>query len=325
MKFQTKKSNCFLKTLVVFALFFSFQTARAQKAKTAVAPVSKIIDAAQLLSDIKTLSADDMQGRLIGSAGGAKAREYVLNSFKQSGLQMLGDSYLQPFEATNRAGEKLSGANVVGYVKGKKNPDKYIVVTAHYDHLGVRGGAIYNGADDNASGTSALFAMAKYFSKNRPKNSIIFVAFDGEEGGLRGAKYFVEHLPVAKSAILLNVNMDMIAHNDVNELYASGTRHYPYLKTYLEPFARSKDARVKLILGHDQPNPPEDDWTNQSDHYAFHQAKIPFVYFGVEDHKDYHKPTDDFENINQTFYVYAVETILGAVKLFDMNLTKQEQ
>lgn len=318
------KSIHALKLIIIFALLFSLQTAKSQQSK-ALAPTSKVIDAAQLLSDLKTLSADDMQGRLIGTPGSAKAREYIVDRFKQSGLQMLGDSYLQPFETKNRNGDSLNGTNVFGYIKGRKNPDKYIVVTAHYDHLGVRNGEIYNGADDNASGTCALFAMTKYFSKSRPNNSIIFVAFDGEEGGLRGAKYFVEHLPVSKNSILLNVNMDMIAHNDVNELYASGTIHYPYLKKYLEPFAKSKDVPVKLILGHDAPNPPQDDWTNQSDHYAFHQAKIPFIYFGVEDHKDYHKPTDDFENINQTFYVHAVETILGVVKLFDWNLTRQEQ
>lgn len=313
-------------TFILAVISIAFGQKQLTKARTtATAPASKIISSSQLLSDLKTLSADDMQGRLVGTPGGAKAREYIMQRFKQSGVKPFGDSYLQPFDFANRNGDKIYGTNVVGYVQGRKTADKYIVVTAHYDHLGVRGGEIYNGADDNASGTAALFAIAEYFSKKTPQNSIIFVAFDAEEGGLRGAKYFVEHLPVKKESILININMDMVAHNDANELYASGTSHYPYLKIYLGPFAKSKDARVKLILGHDQPNPPEDDWTNQSDHYAFHQAKIPFIYFGVEDHKDYHKPTDDFENINQAFYVRAVETILGAVKLFDVNLFKQEQ
>jgi Zn-dependent M28 family amino/carboxypeptidase len=307
--------------ILIVVLLLSFQAAQAQ---TASVPSSKIIDAAQMLRDLKTLSADDMQGRLVGSPASAKAREYILGRFKQSGLQAFGSSYLQPFDFTNRAGKKIEGANVVGYIKGKKNPDKYIVVTAHYDHLGVRNGQIYNGADDNASGTSALFAIAKYFSKNPPANSIIFAALDAEEGGGDGGKKLVAEPPVKKESLVMNVNMDMVAHNDVNELYATGPFHYPFLKPYLETVA--KTAPVKLMFGHEGPTvSPSDDWTTQSDHHAFHQAKIPFIYFGVEDHKDYHKATDDFENINQTFYVHAVETILEAIKKFDANLAQIEK
>jgi Zn-dependent M28 family amino/carboxypeptidase len=301
--------------IIIFALSpVLAQTAAAKKS----APVSKIIDATELLRDDEILSADDMEGRGIGTPGGIKAREYVAERFKASGIKFFGESYFEPFEFTNRANIKISGANVVGYIEGGKLKDKYIVVTAHYDHLGIVKGEIYNGADDDASGVAALFAIAEYFKRNKPAHSLIFVAFDGEESGLRGSKAFVEKLPVKKEAIALNINMDMVAHNDVNELYASGTYNYPDLKPPLETIA--KNAKVKLLLGHDRPEQKSDDWTNQSDHYSFHQAKIPFIYFGVEDHKDYHKPTDDFANINQEFYVHAVETILETVKSFDKDL-----
>lgn len=288
----------------------------AEKKKSA--PESKIINAKKLLRDIETLSADDMQGRGIGTPGGAKAREYVARRFQESGIKSFKDSYFQPFEFTNRAGVKINGANVVGYIEGKKFKDKYLVVTAHYDHVGVQKGEIYNGADDDASGTSALFAIAEYFKKNKPQHSIIFAAFDGEESGLRGARAFVAAPPVAKEALLMNVNMDMVSRNDKNELYASGTYHNPQFKTTLETIG--KQAKIKLLLGHDRPEQQRDDWTNQSDHGVFHAAKIPFIYFGVEDHQDYHRPTDDFININQEFYVRAVETILEAVKSFDKEL-----
>lgn len=283
-----------------------------------VVPVSKIINAAQLLRDIETLSADAMQGRGLGAPGGAMAREYVLKRFQEAGIKPFKDSYLQPFEFTNRAGKKFNGVNVVGFIEGKKFKDKYIVVTAHYDHVGVQKGEIYNGADDNASGTSALFAIAEYFKKNKPSHTIIFAAFDAEESGLRGARAFVANPPVAKESLILNLNMDMISRNDKNELYAVGTYHYPQLKPTLEKVA--KTAKIKLLLGHDRPEQGSDDWTNQSDQGAFHAAKIPFIYFGVEDHKDYHKPTDDFQNIQPEFYVRAVETILEAVKGFDKDL-----
>ncbi len=304
----------------VAALFVSPIWAQdsAVKQKTTNAPQSKIINAAQLLSDDETLSADAMQGRGIGTAGGIKAREYVAERFKAAGVKTFGETYFQPFEVTNRAGAEIKGANVFGFVEGEKLKEQFIVVSAHYDHLGIVKGEIYNGADDNASGTAALIAIAEYFKKNKPVHSIIFVAFDGEESGLMGSQKFISAPPVKKESIVLNVNMDMVAHNDINELYASGTYHYSQLKTPLEQIA--KTAKVKLILGHDRPEQGQDDWTNQSDHFSFHRQKIPFIYFGVEDHKDYHKLTDDFANINQEFYVHAVETILEAVKIFDKSL-----
>ncbi|HRH43499.1 MAG TPA: M28 family peptidase [Pyrinomonadaceae bacterium] len=280
-------------------------------------PASKVIDSKQLLADVKILSADDMQGRLTGSEGGAKAREYVLQRFKQSGIKPFADNYLQLFEFSSRPTQKVKGINVVGFIKGKKNPEKYIVITAHYDHVGINKGNVFNGADDNASGTAALFAMAKYFSKNQPANSLIFVAFDAEEMGLQGSKYFVANLPVKKETILINLNMDMISHNDKNELYATGTFQNPGLKPMLEKV--QKKSLIKLLLGHDDPKLGSEDWTFQSDQGSFYKEKIPFIYFGVEDHKDYHQPTDDFETINQPFYIHAVETILEAVKEFDKN------
>jgi len=314
-----KSLNRFYPALVLL-LFLAVAQSNAQQKVTT--PNSKLIDAPQLLRDLQALSADDMQGRLVGTPGSAKAREYVLERFKASGIEKFGDSYLQPFEFSDpkKPDEKISGTNVVGFIKGKTAPEKYIVVTAHYDHLGVMDGKIYNGADDNASGTSALFALAAYFSKNAPANSIIFVAFDAEEENEQGSRKFVAAPPVKKESIVMSVNMDMISHSGAGELYASGTYHYPFLKGYLENV--SKTAGVKLLFGHDAPKPPADDWTTQSDHYSFHKAKIPFVYFGVEDHKDYHKPTDDYETVTKEFYVQAVETILAAVKEFDANLAQ---
>ena len=238
--------------------------------------------------------------------------------FEFLGLQPLFPDYKQNFSFEARDKTKYDGTNIIGYVKGKKKSKKYIVVTAHFDHVGERNGQIFNGADDNASGTAALFAIAEYFKKNQPKHSIIFAALDAEEKGLRGARHLVDNLPFPQEDILLNINMDMVSRNDKGELYAAGIFHYPNLKPFLETV--QKDAPVKLLFGHDDPKLGRDDWTFQSDHGAFHRKKIPFIYFGVEDHKDYHKPTDDFENIQPKFYVNAVETVLMAVRSFDDNI-----
>ncbi|HEX8161178.1 MAG TPA: M20/M25/M40 family metallo-hydrolase [Pyrinomonadaceae bacterium] len=288
-------------------------------APRAAAPHSDVINAARLLRDVEVLSADDMQGRGAGTPGGAKARAYVAGRFRQAGVEPFGASYVQPFDFSYpRETVVRKGANVVGFVRGRAGADRYLVVSAHYDHLGVVGGKVYNGADDNASGVAALLALAAYFHKHRPAHPIIFVAFDAEEGPGGGNKSFIGKPPVGLASIAMDVNLDMVSHNDRNELYAVGAFHYPFLKPYLDRAAAA--APVHLIEGHDDPKLGKDDWTFQSDQSAFHRAGIPFVYFGVEDHKDYHQPTDDFATISREFFVRATETILSTVKLLDENL-----
>ncbi len=276
---------------------------------------TKKIDAARLLEDVRALSADSMEGREAGTKGGELARAYVLRRFEEAGLAPLWQSFEQPFDLPSKG----KGVNLVGYVKGTKYPERFIVVSAHYDHLGVRNGQIYNGADDNASGVAVLLQLAAHYAgAARPEHSMIFAALDAEEMGLVGAREFVKKLKAEKRDVALDVNMDMVGHNDRGELYASGTYYTPALKPALERVASG--APVKLLLGHDRPEQGHDDWTNQSDQYAFHKAGVPFVYFGVEDHKDYHKPSDDFDTLTQTFFVGAAETILDAVETLDASL-----
>ena len=192
------------------------------------------------------------------------------------------------------------------------------MITAHFDHLGVRDGQIFNGADDNASGVAALLAVAARLSANQPEHSIVFAALDAEESGLNGAQAFLKDPPVARDAIVMNVNLDMVARDAKDVLFASGTSHYPFLKAYLKDVARPP---VVLRLGHDMPNVKgEADWTRDSDHYPFHQAGIPFVYFGVEDYAEHHRATDDAGTVTKEFFVGAANTILAAIRAFDANL-----
>ena len=319
-------TNKFLIALFVFASCASphvSQTPKAGGAKTATAAAaadlsSKTVDAARLLEDVRILSGDAMEGRGMGTQGGVMARTFIIRRFADLGLKTFGDSYEKPFDAGAGGAAKIRAANVVGYVEGSKHPDRFVVVTAHYDHLGVRERQIYNGADDNASGVAVLLQLAAHFARERPQNSIIFAALDGEEEGLLGARALVKWLKDERRGVALDVNMDMVSHSDRGELYASGAYHTPALANTLKQIAAR--APVHLLLGHDRPEQGHDDWTNQSDQYAFHKAGIPFVYFGVEDHKDYHKPTDDFDTITQPFFVHAAETILSAVEAFDTDL-----
>ena len=275
------------------------------------------IDADRLMSTVTLLADPKFEGRAAGSPGGIAARGVIGERFRSIGLEPPAGGYLMSFAFTRKSdgAAKVSGANVIGVCPGSEPRLPVFVVSAHYDHLGIRDGVIYPGADDNASGVAVLLELAAYCRANPFRRSIVFVAFDAEEGGLNGARAFVAAPPIAKDRIGLNINLDMVSRSDKREIYIAGTFHTPELKPPLETVART--ARVRVLLGHDRPGTGNDDWTNQSDHGAFHAAKIPFIYFGVEDHADYHKPTDTADKINRGFLVDVAETVLDAVLQLD--------
>ncbi|MBD1395581.1 M28 family peptidase [Pontibacter sp. JH31] len=285
-------------------VFLSTLSVTAQKA---------VLDTQQLLQDVRVLSTDSMEGRLSGSSGSKMAQDYILNRFSEIGLQQYNKSYRHTFRLESRGVTVEDATNLIGYIPGKTK--QAIVITAHYDHVGVRKGEIYNGADDNASGVAALLAAASYFKKQKPYYTLVFAALDGEELGLQGANALLENPPLPLYNILLNVNMDMLSINQQGELYASGTYHHPFLIPYLQQVSARPQAR--LLLGHDRPDQGENDWTRQSDHFQFHKRQIPFVYFGVEDHPHYHKPTDDFAHINPVFYPDAAALVIDFIRVID--------
>lgn len=264
-------------------------------------------DTDSLLAHIKMLSSDAFEGRRTGTNGAEKAKNYIISKYRSLNIQPLLKDYQQSFEFISRD-KAYEGTNILGYVKGTMNPSDYIVISAHYDHEGIKNNQIYNGADDDASGISALFAFAEYFKKHPPEHSVILAAFDGEELGLAGSRHFVANSIVPLKSIKLNINMDMISRNDNNQLYVAGTTFNDLLKDLISNYKTPKG--ITLLMGHDS-NDGLQDWTNSSDHAPFHKKNIPFLYFGVEDHKDYHQPTDNFENIHPEFYKKAVNTIIS--------------
>ena len=316
----------YLKFIFLFITFSSLFTCKTQnKSATQKAPsisqnkanVSKNkVDSTQVMEDIKHLASDELEGRKSGEKGNELAREYIVTRFKKLGLEKFKNSYSQPFSFYKRLSKKVYDCNnLIGKITGTKHPEKHIVLTAHFDHLGKRGEKIFNGADDNASGVSAVLAAAAYFKKNPPKHSIIFVAFDAEELGLEGAKHFVDNPPVKIENILMNVNLDMISRNKKNEVYICGTYHYPILKEKLKDI--NPKSSLNVLFGHDTPNLGFNDWTNSSDHGPFHKKEIPFIYLGVEDHKDYHKHTDTFENIDPSFLYKSTNLVLDIMITLD--------
>ena len=273
------------------------------------------LDSEFMLEDLRKLSHNAAEGRKTGTKGAEAARRFIIRQFKDIKAKSLMKDYRHPFTFQNSEGDTIQGQNVVSYIRGQEQTA--FVITAHYDHLGKVGDKIFNGADDNASGVAALMAMAEYFKSNRPRHTMVFAALDAEEMGLEGAKAFVNDENVPMELIVLNINMDMISKNDKNELYVAGTHHYPKYRPILE---KLQLAPLNLRFGHDDPALGSNDWTHSSDHAAFHAKGIPFLYFGVEDHEHYHKETDTFENINQSFYLKSAEAILECILALDRAL-----
>lgn len=265
----------------------------------------------KLLERLEILSSDRFEGRETGEKGNALARAYIIKQFESINAKGFNGNYEYPF-SFERQGDTIHAKNILVEIKGTAFPDKYIVISAHHDHLGIKDGKIYNGADDDASGVAALMSFAEYMSENPPKHSVILAAFDAEEIGLRGAKHFVETFNTSK--IIVNLNMDMISRSSKNELYAVGARYNDGLKAIIKSFKNPTSS--KLLEGHDGTD-GKDDWTMASDHGPFHKAGIPFIYFGNEDHAAYHRPEDDFKDITPEFYINSVKMILALFKSID--------
>lgn len=265
-----------------------------------------------LIQNLKVISHDSMEGRFFSTIGNLRTRKFLVNQFKILGLKpVIEKEYVQEFDS-NLSNDSIKGGNILAMIPGQT--EKMIVITAHFDHLGMDNGRIFNGADDNASGTSALLTMASYFKDKSLKHTLIFAATDGEELGSLGCEYLLNNFPKNIDDIDLNINMDMISRNRHDELYASGLYHNPGLTGYLDKI----NTEINLEYGNDDPNDLNgEDWTFSSDHQEFFKRKIPYIYFGVENHEDYHMPTDTFDRIDPGFYTEAVRLIIQVVENCD--------
>jgi Zn-dependent M28 family amino/carboxypeptidase len=277
------------------------------------------------MTTVRTLSSEPYQGRAPETEGNARARALIRERFEAIQLQPVGASLEQPFTFTPRGRgtdgspmREMTGVNLLARCPGTEARLPVIVLSAHYDHVGVRNGRMFPGADDNASGSAAILELAAQCMARRFRHDLVVAAFDAEEGGLNGARAFVASGLVPKERIAVNVNLDMVARGDKGEIYVAGTHYSPALRALLEPVASR--APIGLRFGHDLPGTGDDDWTLQSDHGEFHKAGVPFVYFGVEDHPDYHQPTDTADKINPDFFTKAVVVILDALRTLDQGL-----
>jgi Zn-dependent M28 family amino/carboxypeptidase len=258
---------------------------------------------------IAFLSSDDLRGRMTPSAGLTKAAEYIAAEFRTLGLEAVGDSggYVQNYDVRvprpGRPPATMKAPNVVALLRGSDPTlrDTYVVFSAHIDHVGVgipdaSGDSIYNGADDDASGTAAVLAVARAFAAlpERPARSIVFLGVSGEEGGLFGSQYFVERPIVPVQGMVADMNLDMIGRNAADFVAAVG---YEY--TTLGPLARDI-ARANPELGlRVVPDPwPNEQLFFRSDHFNFARKGVPAIFFTSGLHEDYHQPSDEVDKID---------------------------
>jgi len=194
--------------------------------------------------------------------------------------------------------EIVKARNVIGYIEGEKK-DEFIVVGGHYDHVGKYNGYIWNGADDNGSGTVGVMTIAKAFmaTGKKPEKSIVFAAWTGEEKGLFGSEFFVEQAQKKKMNIVLNLNYDMIAR-DVERDTLKNMADMSYTKAYPGIMEITKkniaDYSINLNMGYRG----SESFGGGSDHAPFAQAGIPYFYFMAAMHPDYHQPSDELSKIN---------------------------
>lgn len=187
--------------------------------------------------------------------------------------------------------------NVVGIIEGSddKLKNEYVTLTAHYDHEGVRNNQVYNGADDNGSGTVAVIELARILKDSKPKRSLIFALFTAEEKGLIGSKYFTANHPSIQNTFA-NINFDMVAKGNIDTLHCIGADKISDKFAEIVNIANKESANYVLETKFDDLN--KSMLFYQSDHYSFYEKMIPSVFFFDNDLVDLHKPSDDTDKIN---------------------------
>lgn len=303
---------------LVSVLFPSCSGGQSTVASKVAAPVNvqsyvNSITAAELKAHLIVVASDEMEGRDTGSPGQKKAGKYLIEQYKMNGIPFPkgADSYYQevPAEYMNKQyNENLSDSeNIWAFIEGSEKPDEIVVVSAHYDHVGVKNGEVYNGADDDGSGTVALLEIAQAFQKAKkeghgPKRSILILHMTGEEHGLYGSGYYSEHplFPVANT--VADVNIDMIgrrdeSHKDSNNyIYLIGS---DYLSTDLYNICEAANTKYTHMTIDYKYNDRKDPnrFYYRSDHYNFAKFGIPVVFLFNGTHADYHKATDEVDKI----------------------------
>ncbi len=318
--------NSFFKLLILVVSIFGMNDMYTQNSTSIVPniaikpPPSTPIDKATIYANtiildslkkkVYTLASDEFEGRKTGENGQKLAADYLVTTYKNAGIKAAykDGNYLQHIPKDFFRGRSTGDSeNVIAYIKGSEKPDEFVVISAHYDHEGVKENKIYNGADDDASGTSAVLQIAEAFQKAvkdgyGPKRSVVFLNVTGEEAGLFGSLYYTENpiFPLANTVV--NLNIDMIGRVDKKHesnpefVYLIGADKLSHELHEVSEAMNTKYVNLNLDYTYNDENDPNR-FYYRSDHYNFAKNNIPIIFYFNGVHKDYHRPTDTADKI----------------------------
>ena len=269
----------------------------------------KTISADDLKKHLYTIAADSMEGRETGSAGQKKAGKYLISQYQKNQVSFPkgASDYYQAVPASflnkKRNNNLADSENIWAFIEGSEKPEEVIVISAHYDHVGIENGEVYNGADDDGSGTSALLEIAQAFQTAKkaghgPKRSILFLHVTGEEHGLLGSRYYSENPLFPLANTVADVNIDMIGRRDAlhadtnNYVYIIGANRLSSELDHISATMNQKYVGLDLDYRFNDPKDPNR-FYERSDHYNFAKFGIPSVFFFNGVHPDYHKKSDE--------------------------------
>ncbi|MCL7764171.1 M28 family metallopeptidase [Polaribacter sp. Z014] len=306
--------------LYTFGLFFFIACSSSQNTSKEdvntdyAAKYAATITAEDLKTNLYIFASDEFEGRNTGEPGQKKAIEFLKNFYVAKGISsgLGGDNYYQKVPAdwinkNTRRGKYKDSENVLAFIKGTEKPDEIVVISAHLDHEGIKNGQIYNGADDDGSGSMAILEIAKAFQTavkagKGPKRSILFLHVTGEEKGLLGSKYYTENpiFPLANTVCDLNIDMigrvDDLHKTDSNYVYLIGADKLSTELQQISENANTKYTNINLDYTYNDENDPNR-FYYRSDHYNFAKHNIPVIFYFNGTHEDYHKPTDTPDKI----------------------------
>ncbi len=309
------------KIIILFGLSAFLSCAQTKSQPTKVKDFSKVdvtkylntITASELSKHLYIVASDSMQGRDTGSEGQKKAGKYLISEYEKMNISFpIGaSSFYQKvpsaFMKRSYSPTPNESENIWAFIEGTEKPDEILVISAHYDHVGTKNGEIYNGADDDGSGTVALLEIAQAFQKAKkdgygPKRSILFLHVTAEEKGLHGSRYYAENPLFPLNNTIANINIDMIGrrdklHNDTNNyVYVIGSDRLSTDLHKINEEANAKYTKLDLDYKYNDINDPERIYY-RSDHYNFAKKGIPAIFFFNGVHDDYHLPGDTPDKI----------------------------
>lgn len=290
------------------------ETIASEKPKSDVVPYIENITADKLKKHLYIVAADSMEGRNTGEPGQRKAGLYLIDHYKSIGVShpKEAENFYQPIPASyfRRPFSPALGdsENIWAFIEGSEKPEEILVITAHYDHVGMKNNEVYNGADDNGSGTVALLEIAAAFQKaknegNGSKRSILFLHVTGEEHGLHGSRFYSDNPLFPIENTIANINIDMIGRrgygkeDNNNYVYVIGSDR---LSTDLHRISEEANEKyMKMELDHKYNDPKDPNrFYYRSDHYNFARKGIPAIFYFDGVHDDYHKPGDTPDKID---------------------------